>query len=135
MQRLDIGAVIRVSLGEVPERVVPGHVVQQLNVPVPVSCLKLMHHKDEILLTNVLSGKPRTEKRQCGQKLSRGVQSLLIVCALRSEKKLVGHLGPQSFQRRESIPDVAQGSGEGIGFVSNLAMFGWKHAVVIGQFM
>ena len=88
MQRLDIGAIIRVSLGEVPECVVPGHVVQQLNVPVPVSCLKLMHHKDEILLTNVLSGKPRTEKRQCGQKLSRGVQSLLIVCALRSEKKL-----------------------------------------------
>ena len=81
---MDIGAIIRVSLWEVPERVVPGHVVQQLNVPVPVSCFKLMYHKDEILFTNVLLGKPRTKKRECGQKLSRGVQPFLVVGALRS---------------------------------------------------
>ena len=94
-----------------------------------------MDHKDKIFFTNVLLREPRSKQRKRCQKLSRGIQSLLIVRALRSEKKLVGHLGPQSFQRRESIPDVAQGSGEGIGFVSNLAVFSWKHAVVIGQFM
>ena len=48
---------------------------------------------------------------------------------------MVRHLWPQSLQWRESIPNVAQGSGEGIGFISNLAVFSWKHAVVIGQFM
>ena len=42
---------------------------------------------------------------------------------------------PQSLQWREAIPNVAEGSGEGIGFVSNLTVFSWKHAVVIGQFM
>ena len=94
-----------------------------------------MDHKDEIFFTNVLLREPRSKQRECGQKLSRGVQSLLIVCALRSEKKLVGHLGPQSLQRRESIPDVAQGSGEVVGFVGNLAVLGWKHAVVVGKFM
>ena len=46
---------------------------------------------------------------------------------------MVRHLWPQSLQRRESIPNVAEGSGEGIGFVSNLTVFSWKHAVVIGQ--
>ena len=132
---MDIGTIIRVRLWEVPKRVVPRHVVQKLYVPVPVGCLELMDHKDEILFTNVLLREPRSKQRECCQKLSRGVQSLLVVLAFWSEKKLVGHLGPQSFQRRESIPDVAQGSGEGIGFVCNLAVFDWKHAVVIGQFM
>ena len=46
---------------------------------------------------------------------------------------MVRHLWPQSLQWRESIPNVAEGSGEGIGFVSNLTVFSWKHAVVIGQ--
>ena len=132
---MDIGAIIRVRLWEVPQRVVPGHVVQKLYVPVSVGGLELMNHKDEILFTNVVLRKPRAKQRECGQKLSRGVQSLLIVCALRGEKKLVGHLGPQSLQRREPIPDVAQCSGEGVGFVGNLAMLCWKHAMVIGQFV
>ena len=55
---MDIGAVVRVSLGEVPERVVPGHVVHELNVPVPVGCLELMYCKDELLFTNVLGREP-----------------------------------------------------------------------------
>ena len=48
---------------------------------------------------------------------------------------MVRHLWPQSLQRRESIPNVAEGSGEGISFVSNLTVFSWKHAVVIDQFV
>ena len=132
---MDIGTIIRVRLREVPERVIPGHVVQKLYVPVPVGGLELMDHKDEILFTNVLLREPRAKQRKRCQKLSRGIQSLLVVLAFWSEKKLVGHLGPQSFQRRESIPDVAQGSGEGVGFVGNLAVLGWKHAVVVGKFM
>ena len=55
---MDIGAVVRVRLGEVPERVVPGHVVHELYVPVPVGCLELMYCKDELLFTNVLGRKP-----------------------------------------------------------------------------
>ena len=55
---MDIGAIIRVSLWEVPERVVPGHVVHELNVPVPVGCLELMYCKDEHLFTNVLGREP-----------------------------------------------------------------------------
>ena len=55
---MDIGAIIRVSLWEVPERVVPGHVVQKLNVPVPVGRFELMYYKDKILFTNVLLRKP-----------------------------------------------------------------------------
>ena len=48
---------------------------------------------------------------------------------------MVRHLWPQSLQRRESSPNVGEGSGEGIGRVSNLTVFSWKHAVVIGQFV
>ena len=55
---MDIGAVVRVSLGEVPERVVLRHVVHELYVPVPVGCLELMYCKDELLFTNVLGRKP-----------------------------------------------------------------------------
>ena len=55
---MDIGAIIRVRLWEVPERVVPGHVVQKLNVPVPVGCFKLMYCKNELLFTNVLGREP-----------------------------------------------------------------------------
>ena len=93
-----------------------------------------MDHKDKIFFTNVLLREPRSKQRKRCQKLSRGIQSLLIVLAFWSEKELVGHLGPQPFQRRESIPDIAQGSGEGVGFVGNLAVLGWKHAVVVGKF-
>ena len=82
---MDIGAVVRVSLGEVPERVVPGHVVHELNVPVPVGCFELMYCKDELLFTNVLLRKPRLKQRECGQKLSRGIQSLLVVLAFWGE--------------------------------------------------
>ena len=55
---MDIGPIIRVRLWEAPERVVPGHVVQKLYVPVPVGCLELMYCKDELLFTNVLGWKP-----------------------------------------------------------------------------
>ena len=82
---MDIGAVVRVRLGEVPERVVPGHVVHELYVPVPVRCLELMNHKDEIFFTNVLLREPRSKQRECGQKLSRGIQSLLVVLAFWGE--------------------------------------------------
>ena len=132
---MDIRPMIRVRLWELLESVVPGHVVQKLYVSVPVGGLELMDHEDKILFTNVLLREPRAKQRKHCQKLSRGIQSLLVVLAFWSEKKLVGHLGPQSFQRRESIPDVAQGSGEGVGFVGNLAVLGWKHAVVIGKFV
>ena len=65
--------------------------------------------------------------------MSRGVQPLLVVGALRSEKNLVRHLWPQSLKWRETIPNVGEGGGEGIGFISYLTVFSWKHAVVIGQ--
>ena len=93
-----------------------------------------MDHKDKIFLTNVLLREPRSKQRKSCQKLSRSIQSLLIVLAFWSEKELVGHLGPQPFQRREAVPDIAQGSGEGVGFVGNLTILGWKHAVVVGKF-
>ena len=131
---MDIGTIIRVRLWESLERVVPGHVVQKLYVPVPVGGLKLMDHKDKIFFTNVLLREPRSKQRKRCQKLPRGIQSLLIVLAFWSEKELVGHLGPKPFQRREAVPDIAQGSGEGVGFVGNLAVLGWKHAVVVGKF-
>ena len=82
---MDIGPIIRVRLWEAPERVVPGHVVQKLYVPVPVGCLELMNHKDEIFFTNVLLREPRSKQRECGQKLSRGIQSLLVVLAFWGE--------------------------------------------------
>ena len=78
---MDIGTIIRVRLWEAPERVVPGHVVQKLYVPVPVGGLELMNHKDEILFTNVLLREPRAKQRKRCQKLSRGIQSLLVVLA------------------------------------------------------
>ena len=93
-----------------------------------------MDYKDKIFFANVLMRKPRPKKRESCQELPRGIQSLFVVFAFWSEEELVGHLGPKSFQGREAIPDVAEGSGEGVGFVGNLTILGWKHAAVVGKF-
>ena len=93
-----------------------------------------MDYKDKIFFANVLLREPRSKQRESCQKLPRGIQSLFIVLAFWSEEELVRHLGPKPFQGREAIPDIAQGSGEGVGFVGNLTILGGKHAAVVGKF-